>query len=770
MDSRNQLPILHGSPNSAVRNIASGVMGPGTGGMGQTSGANPQINTRTSHYNESGINLYSVGVCYSGWFQFASSANANCTNAYTVTASIEYPAGTFTQVTWQAGGSTSAVISPGSNVASDLIGVFIPKGAQFWVRTYGVGAGGGLLPISSILNSNNGELGEQAASGLADKTLGGTITGATSTLRPSAIISRVPSTMQSWAGLGDSYMAGQGEQSAGTANSGFDSHGNTGPFGRAFTGRLPFLNISCPGQRVDQVTPASAYAGALGLLKLAGITHSLSDFGVNDVTNGDTQALIQNNLQLFWNMLAGIGLIHTHTTINMETTSTNFWTDLVNQTPRATGGGFSGGASSVRALVDVFIRTKPAPVHQILDMCALCESSLNSGLWGVGNGFNSVMQPSDICIASGTPSTTVVQSNSTRPTGYFQGAGTAPYTGFITFTSGLNAGISRAVTAYSSTNGQFTITPALTVAYVVGDTFNAFPLGFVPTIDGIHPLRSICTPILAGNTPPAYMIGGAAQAIQNAVTAMLNATNSSLVVGGFNPSQISGCELWLQADDFTTIYEGTATRVLEWLDKSGNGNNAFAYLASGTSSVPINGTGFPGTSNAMIFNGGSHAFNLPAALYGIAGAANTVFVVLSSAGSGDATQNIITGYNGTPAARWGINRTSTTIGVLNDTSDATYTTQASTLSTTPIIVAMNYNGSATVQPSINGVKGTPGSGGGVVANFTSMTISGNPGQTATRFNGSISDIIIFNSSLTSAQMNAVGNYLSALRGISWTNQ
>ena len=56
----------------------------------------------------------------------------------------------------------------------------------------------------------------------------------------------------------------------------------------------------------------------------------------------------------------------------------------------------------------------------------------------------------------------------------------------------------------------------------------------------------------------------------------LNPTSSSS--GSFDPSSISGVEVWFDANDSGTISYGSGSTISTWLDKSGNGGNATTTL------------------------------------------------------------------------------------------------------------------------------------------------------------------------------------------------
>lgn len=58
----------------------------------------------------------------------------NADVAATIEASIEYPAGIYTRVTFNRENIGSA--NPGENFESDFVGIYIPRGEMFWIRNY----------------------------------------------------------------------------------------------------------------------------------------------------------------------------------------------------------------------------------------------------------------------------------------------------------------------------------------------------------------------------------------------------------------------------------------------------------------------------------------------------------------------------------------------------------------------------------------------------------------------------------------------------------
>jgi len=64
-----------------------------------------------------------------------------------------------------------------------------------------------------------------------------------------------------------------------------------------------------------------------------------------------------------------------------------------------------------------------------------------------------------------------------------------------------------------------------------------------------------------------------------------------------SPNSISGCSLWLDANDPTTVTFSSGSNVSTWRDKSGLGNNATS--SNGTATYTANSVYFPGSANLI---------------------------------------------------------------------------------------------------------------------------------------------------------------------------
>lgn len=99
-----------------------------------------------------------------------------------------------------------------------------------------------------------------------------------------------------------------------------------------------------------------------------------------------------------------------------------------------------------------------------------------------------------------------------------------------------------------------------------------------------------------------------------------------------SPTSISGCMLWLDAADATSVTLSTGSNVSSWRDKSGRGCNT----TSSTGTVT-----FPANSNGLFFDGGSSLF-LPNDTLPIGNTSYSYFFIFTSTDSSLQVRNILT--------------------------------------------------------------------------------------------------------------------------------
>jgi hypothetical protein len=210
--------------------------------------------------------------------------------ASTVTASIEYPAGTFTQVKFSA--ATSVSIADGNIAFSDYTTVSIPANTTFWVRQFVTNANG--VCYFSGQNSFFSEATNAAPSGLSDQTMSGTITNSLAvgvpplavlgmTINPSVVIE------------GDSIGFGTNdiEDSSSTITGYNGKRGLITPS----LGAIPFLNLSWPS-KIAQFYTARSPARQQVLSKGS---HLITQPVINDLdVNSRTPAQVVGDIQTIW--------------------------------------------------------------------------------------------------------------------------------------------------------------------------------------------------------------------------------------------------------------------------------------------------------------------------------------------------------------------------------------------------------------------------------------------------------------------------------------
>lgn len=239
--------------------------------------SNPYFMSRSAHFmRANGVASFQIVLAnYKG-------AEA-ATGAATFKASIEYPAGVFTPVTF--GGIATASVASVALATSDAITLSIPKGALFWVRILGSVVGG-----FSYLGTSNYALGEGCEYGTSaqtDKTASGSVTYNYATVKPVAIIAQT--TMPSVGIIGDSRC--QGYKDTG------DQTGDLGIVARPIGSVLPYLTVAQTGS--DTVSYVGAHA--LRDVLIGYCSHVVVVYGGNDIVYGDALSTTQANLQAIGN-------------------------------------------------------------------------------------------------------------------------------------------------------------------------------------------------------------------------------------------------------------------------------------------------------------------------------------------------------------------------------------------------------------------------------------------------------------------------------------
>jgi hypothetical protein len=311
--------------------------------------------------------------------------------AITLTASLEYPVGTFTKLTF-AEGSSSYLLPWNGIIKTDVALVELPANTEFQIRTCVTVQTGQVWLKQYITNGGT----EGAVIG-SDMTLSGTIGGSIDfAFGPTVVAGVGTSRAYSVLELGDSIAVGQGD--SGGANYKF-SYDARGLFGRTFTNQFPNFACAKAGETLAHWLPVSrrVFSPFLSLCE-----RFICELGRNDLNAGVDTTTLQTNYITVWDSLLMRGVVGYQTTITPQTTSTDNWATTTNQTPSsnnatriALNDWFRDGApldvvsrvaASVGATGSTVIRAGQMghPLLGFFDVADQVESARNSGLWKPG--------------------------------------------------------------------------------------------------------------------------------------------------------------------------------------------------------------------------------------------------------------------------------------------------------------------------------------------------------------------------------------------------
>lgn len=332
-----------------------------------------QAMSRTSHTSTSAITTIGliIGNYYTRNWNGGGAPNADTGPgaSMTVTASIEYPAGTLKQITF--GGSATGTIANNDLIVSDIVALSIPNGTQFWTRTYQQ-CSAGIVTSAGDWRTALGDVTRMGTSGIVDQTMSGTITNNSGVFVPPAAIIGT-STRPSVAIIGTSIAAGVGDN----VDPGDVRHG----FSRSLT-TTPCVNLAVgsanlrAGDADDWIANHPIHAKLIPYC-----TSLLTDHGTNDYIAVSTAQCILNLTQRLYPLFAGKGIFQT-TILQRVTSSSDGWITIANQSGQGGAGG-STAFSNQKAL-NVQIRGGGvAGITAVFDTDSVLESGFESGWWRV---------------------------------------------------------------------------------------------------------------------------------------------------------------------------------------------------------------------------------------------------------------------------------------------------------------------------------------------------------------------------------------------------
>ena len=237
------------------------------------------------------------------------------------------------------------------------------------------------------------------------------------------------------------------------------------------------------------------------------------------------------------------------------------------------------------------------------------------------------------------------------------------------------------------------------------------------------------------------------------------------VVAGFTPKQISGCSLWFDGTDSSTITLSSGS-LTQWNDKSGNGRNLTAvsgYANATVSSAFQNGLNVFNFSGNGLYRTAGGAVVYPQDCYIVVALKSTTahVDVLGMGDTGNDNFNSLT-FGEYSASRWhngssGFSRTPNCVSSTTETSTSFLLMQWSIANNNFLL---RRNGVQLVQ--------TASYTYGFSNSATSIFQIGfrHTNTTAANFSGYIGEIIVFNSQLGTTQQQQVESYLAQKWGLS----
>jgi hypothetical protein len=226
----------------------------------------------------------------------------------------------------------------------------------------------------------------------------------------------------------------------------------------------------------------------------------------------------------------------------------------------------------------------------------------------------------------------------------------------------------------------------------------------------------------------------------------------SQVVGAnlfFQPTQISGLQLWLDGADINGngTVPANASVISTWTDKSGNGRNATTTVA------PT----YDATTRNVLFNGSTQFYTLPNGTYPFGNTPYSIFIVAFTRNAAN-PQWVLAGGNET---------TNQAIGLLFFTTNAVwhswwaneYRVDNSIVNNVPSIVNISYSSTRSI--IVNGGTASVNNPGATRASPNGPNFIGRrPGDASQFFNGGMAECLVFNSEIPTSQRQQVEGYLA----------
>jgi len=233
-------------------------------------------------------------------------------------------------------------------------------------------------------------------------------------------------------------------------------------------------------------------------------------------------------------------------------------------------------------------------------------------------------------------------------------------------------------------------------------------------------------------------------------------------VVNFLPTSITGCSLWLDAADSTTLTFSSGSNVSTWRDKSGNTANSTAsasgLIYTGNAINSNNAILFPGNSTYAYLSGSLTNPNPNISIFLVVTAISGITQWARLFGFGGSSD-----YNtiGNMTIDWN----ATTPGGINiERNQIIYPTVGPVAYSTPFITSSVISGTS-VLGYINGSNTLTGTTTSTNFTFTQYQVGSYTGFAGYTWSGYIGEVLVYNSALTTTQRQTVESYLAQKWGL-----
>lgn len=328
------------------------------------SGPHPdQAQTRSRH--RAAVNIISLKLWLPNWWIFGGGNETGTNSALTITASIEFPAGTFTQVKFS--GSATGSIPDLSTLVSDAVSINIPAGSFFFVRCWiSSTTGFPFFQHNAGVDTANGEACTFSASGgVVDQTLGGTVVNTLNGVMYTPVAIVGTTNQPSIGCLGDSRTFGQNDSYSGTS-------GDLGEVARSIGPSFAYINGGTPSDQANSFKNSHA----LRLPVFQNCSHWVCEYGIVDLNGATPASALLTTLQTIWALKGNPSRVFQTT---LPPITTGAWT-LANgsdQTPATW--------EAQRVSLNTSIRAGQTGFNTFFEIANQDEPSQNAGKW-IANG------------------------------------------------------------------------------------------------------------------------------------------------------------------------------------------------------------------------------------------------------------------------------------------------------------------------------------------------------------------------------------------------